>query len=576
MRKNGFFARLLSLFSSEAEVQPASCLHTLFDALEQCVLFISPDHRVVEINQQAIARSGYAEALLKGADITNVLSFSMEAGAETTHALPVTTPVNHLIDPVKSLTFRGYCQLGHGDKFPALVTTCPMLEGDNYLGTAIAIRDESDPQRLDDIHYNATHDYLTGAYNRFYFGNRLAELLKPDNPDTSVHVIGLVDLDSFKRINYLFGHYKGDEVLIHVVQALRDALGKHALIARQGGDEFVFVIQQSLEEVRQRTGKMLKTLETTPFYHGKHVFHISASIGLSIINPGQDTVSSAISRADQGCYHIKGLGGGEIAVVRNQDAAKMLQSQLNDYNYIDTFRQALKNDRLWLYAQRIVPMVADEDCPERIEILARFSDGQDLIMPGDILPALERGHVMYLFDKSVVRKLTDYIEQGIVSARYVNTNLSPFSLHDQETQQSLITLLQTAKKHGVLITFEITENALLSHLEHIRKITRMIKQHGGKIAIDDFGKGHASYGYIDQLDVDMIKIDGSLISRLADEKIHAIIASIQSVANSVGAVTVAEHVNSAEEKAVLREIGVQYVQSFLESLPYPLIQQEHA
>lgn len=546
-----------------------SLTEAIFNTIEIGILVIDREGIVVNVNRAVKDKMAETELTLVGERLNKQITIHPGHWHENS-----STPLSQLLYEKDQLIFIGYCQYAGQLKFPTTIKVYHLydkksLDKEQLLGCAIFITDESDKETLEEINYNATHDYLTGTYNRFYFGQCLEDIITNNDFNHSHYTIGLLNLDSFKKINDLFGHIKGDEVLIQVTKILRSHFGQGELISRQGGDEFVFVIPIEIEAALQKTEAMLRALETTDFYHNNQVFHISASVGLAAIQSNTETVASAIARADQGCYCIKSYGGGNVEVT--QQMSDSLQEQLLDYQMVENLKQSINAGSLSLYVQKIIPIDQDSNLPEYEEILVRLIENDQVIMPGSFIPVLERERKMHLLDKFVTAELTKLIARGRLDTHFMTINLSPFSMHDKETRQSLLAMLDVAKQHAVTIVFEITENALVTHFEKIKDVTRIIKQNGGKIAIDDFGTGYASYAYLDQLDIDFIKIDGSLVSRASkDSKILAIIASIQSIADSMGALTVAEHVKNNVDKALMSSIGIHYSQGYLDSKPSPL------
>ncbi|HPQ95686.1 MAG: EAL domain-containing protein [Thiothrix sp.] len=552
-------------------------LNTLFHAVQRLTLVLDQDNRIVQVNRFAMDHIGLDEAQLLGMAVDDLVRLSRVAPNNTWQETCLSALTRH---PGGARAYEGYCQFVVGgslqDRFPMTLDVYPLIADGHYLGCAVVILDETSRQYMAEIAYHASHDYLTGTYNRYYFDRQLEKILSGGAASAvSEYVIGLLDLDGFKKINDLFGHAKGDETLIRVAQVLRSHLGPDPLIARQGGDEFVFVIPMSLEQACQCSTRMLRQLEETAFYAGEHTFHVSASIGLAALVPHADTVSSAISRAGQGCYHIKGVGGGNIEVVRDSEVAGTLEEHLREFRMVDICLQAIRQEGLLLFAQPIIPLQAAAEWPPRVEILVRLEHDGIIRMPADFIPALERGRIIHQLDQAIFELLARYIEQGWLNAcRHINVNLSPFSLHNRSAQQAALHLLEVAHSHGIHVIFEVTENALISHFSRIQEVTRIIRQGGGHVAVDDFGKGLASYAYLEQLEIGMIKIDGSLVTRITEsEKILAIIASIQSIASSIGAVTVAEHVAGEPARRLLQEINITYTQSFYDGRPYPLLPQ---
>ena len=544
-----------------------SIINSLFDTMENYFFIIERDATINKTNQQATKEIKLKEEEIIGIKINEIIKIKI---LNNQKKYPIHVNVSQLLFDKTTNYWQGYCQFKDGSEFPAEITTYTLDIGDEHFGFALSVKDATEKKYIEGISYNATHDYLTGTYNRFYFDKKLEQTLLNKEAAQPSYSIGLLDLDSFKNINDLFGHSKGDEVLIHTTQVMLQHFGQDSIIARQGGDEFVFLLEMPQEQAYQVAQSMLATLRSSTFYHNQNSFHITASIGISEVKPGTDTVSTAIAKADQGCYKVKGNGGGNVAITQSKAVSEALEKKLSDFRIIDIFQQAIARDEIHIYAQEIIPLQKDSNLPSCIELLFRMHHEDEIFTPDQVLPALERSRMLHLLDGLVMDKLNLRIKNGSPIVENININLSPFSISNDKIKSHIESLIKIANQHDITITFEITERALMSHFELIKGASLFIKELGGKIAIDDFGKGQASYAYIEALNPDMIKIDGSLIERVgSDGKIRAIISSIQAIANSTGSITVAEHVLNEADKRILNEMGIDYIQSYLEGQPYP-------
>jgi EAL domain-containing protein (putative c-di-GMP-specific phosphodiesterase class I) len=243
-----------------------------------------------------------------------------------------------------------------------------------------------------------------------------------------------------------------------------------------------------------------------------------------------------------------------------------------EMQWVTRLHRALDEDRFCLYAQPIVPL--DSRTDKHYELLIRMKDEKGkIIRPGAFLPAAERYNLITQLDRWVIGKAIDLLRAHpafVNQIRFVSINLSGQSLADNNILNFIISQLDASGLEGDMICFEITETAAISNLISAQKFISTLKEIGCHFALDDFGSGFSSFGYLKNLPVDYLKIDGMFVKDIVDDPIdHAMVKSINEIGQVMGMQTIAEFVENDEIKGMLREIGVNYAQGYGIGRPLP-------
>ncbi|OOF16594.1 hypothetical protein BZG79_05565 [Salinivibrio sp. MA427] len=391
--------------------------------------------------------------------------------------------------------------------------------------------------------------------------------------DDTPSVLAFVDLDLFKIINDSVGHHAGDDVLCQVSQALADNIRSDDTVARLGGDEFAVLLTHcNMRDAKQTIADLISRLENLSFSYEERIFAISASVGL--VNIGDDalTLSDLMSRADVAMYEAKSAGRGQI--VDYNDISGFAQGRHNDMQMVGKITRALAEDRFTLYGQQVAP-AKGPTIEHWYELLVRMIDTDGNIMnPGQFIPAAETFGYIRDIDAWVANYVLNTRAQELAdSGLKFNLNLSAHSISDPKFQTHLKALLASSVFPAERLCFEITESALISHLNTAVSFIDELRAYGAHIALDDFGAGLCSFHYLKLFNVDVVKVDGQFVANLTDNENdidRVILESIVSICDTMGYKTVAEWVSDEEKLARVQEIGIHYVQGFLIDYPTPL------
>jgi diguanylate cyclase (GGDEF)-like protein/PAS domain S-box-containing protein len=439
----------------------------------------------------------------------------------------------------------------------------------------VVCRDITDRRRLEDqLSYQASHDALTDLINRREFERRLRRLLIYTEEHHADHVLCYLDLDQFKIINDTCGHVAGDELLRQIASLLTGQIRSRDTLARLGGDEFAVLMEHCpIGRAGVLADHIREAIEDFRFQWHEHHFSLGVSIGLVALQSGT-SFEDALSFADSACYAAKEKGRNRIHVYHPDDEP-VGATRTGDSHWVSGINAALENDRFVLYAQPI-HACCTESGGSRYEILLRLRDGANLVRPGTFMPAAERYNLSPKLDRWVLDHVIQWFEKhpGLLrQLELCSVNLSALSLCDESFREYVLNRLKSSELPKHKLCFEVTETAAIANLCRATDFIHSLREAGCRFALDDFGSGLSSFAYLRNLPVDMIKIDGTFVRNIANNKTdRMMVKSICELVSNMGMQTTAEYIETAEALEVLQEIGIDFVQGFHLGTPAPLEQ----
>ncbi len=442
------------------------------------------------------------------------------------------------------------------------------------LGFVLVFRDVSETRRMaGEMTYRATHDSLTGLINRAEFESRLARTLLRAKEDGSEHTLLYIDLDQFKVVNDTCGHAVGDHLLRQVARLLTGTVRSSDTLARLGGDEFAIILEGCAgPRALSVAQKICDRMDDFRFMHDEKRCRIGASIGLVPINGGWESISAIWQAADTACYSAKEAGRNRVHVWYETDLA--MQARHLETQWTSRIERALDENSFVLFAQRIEPLHGGAK-GARAEVLLRMrnADGT-LVQPGAFLPAAERFHLISRVDRWVVGRAIAWMiaAPSLSMIDSISVNLSGLSVGDRAFHAWAVKILADAGPQICSrLCLEITETAAITNPADAATFIQAVRALGVKVALDDFGAGASSFGYLKSLPVDYLKIDGQFIRDLVTDKLdRAAVRCFVDVAKAIGVETVAEFVDDPAVLHHLHEIGVDFAQGFLMHRPEPI------
>lgn len=445
-------------------------------------------------------------------------------------------------------------------------------EDDNIVRLMGVTQDITERKQIEEkLSHQASHDALTGLINRREFEQRTNRLLSTIQKDRTRHAMCFLDLDQFKVINDTCGHVAGDELLRQLAKLLRSTVRKRDTLARLGGDEFGVLMEHcTIDQAHRVTDEILAAINEYQFSWEGEIFRIGVSIGLIAITEATGNFTDLFKQADVACYLAKELGRNRIHIYHPDDAE--LAVRQSEMQWVGRINKALDENRFCLYAQPIVSLKSGD--ARHVELLVRMLDEDDeVIPPNSFLPAAERYNLSEKLDTWVVERTIGlmishpvFIEQ----MDFISINLSGQSVANAQFMHMVVALIGKSKIDAGKICFEITETAAISNLSAASTFIASLKDLGCRFALDDFGSGLSSFGYLKNLPVDYLKIDGMFVKDMVDDPIdNAMVKSINEIGHVMGMKTIAEYVENDDIKDKLIEIGVDYAQGYGIGKPEP-------
>ncbi|AZI56962.1 EAL domain-containing protein [Nakamurella antarctica] len=425
------------------------------------------------------------------------------------------------------------------------------------------------------LQQQAFSDQLTGVANRALFSNRLAHALDLHRRDMRPLALLYCDLDDFKGVNDSLGHAAGDELLIRIAERLRGALRTGDTLARLGGDEFAILIEDGGEATLVATRVMDAFQE--PFQLAGTSVLIGASVGVIEV-PAEDeapTVESLMSRVDVAMYSAKRAGKGQMAMYH----PSMALATSSDLRLRGPLSRAVHEGTITVLYQPIVELSSRRTVV--FEALARWEHAGAEIPPAEFIPLAARSHLMpALTDHILGRACADVARWSeLVGHRNlrVAVNIPPSLITDSEFPDRVAAVLEL---HGLLpqqLMLEITEDALLTDLDVAANVTGRLCTLGVLLALDDFGTGASSLFHLQQIPVQVLKIDICFVTRLdKDPAAVRFLQALIKLGQSLGVDVIAEGVEREEQAKILESLGCPYAQGYLFSHAIDAETIEHA
>jgi diguanylate cyclase (GGDEF)-like protein len=440
-------------------------------------------------------------------------------------------------------------------------------------GVVLVFHDVTEQRRVStEMSYRATHDALTGLLNRSEFEVRMRFLLHKAHTDGTHGSMLFIDLDQFKLVNDACGHSAGDRLLVQVGRLLGDVVRSSDTVARLGGDEFAIILEGCMPDQAQSVAQEIcDMLENYRFDYDGQRFRVGASIGLVPVDARWPAIAKIMQAADDSCYAAKEAGRNRVHPWSDSDRA--MRDRHSEMQWAARLTRALDENHFELFAQRLYPLqLAEGGIHAEILLRLRESNGS-LSLPGIFIPAAERFHLATRIDRWVLRRAIDWMSSAPLGAiEMLCVNLSGQSVGDRAFHRWAIGVLEEAGPSIChLLCLEITETAAITNLADASMFIHQLRQVGVRVALDDFGAGASSFGYLKTMPVDFLKIDGQFVRDLVTDRLdQAAVRCFVDVASLLGIKTVAEYVDHPDVLRTLRAMGVDMAQGFLIHKPAPL------
>ena len=532
-------------------------LQSIMDTAAEAIVTFDDSGNIENWNHAAESLFGWSESTVIGKNFCKHIS--IEAITDK--------PVNDDLTAIKHYIGVETEVVGihkNGSSIPLSLKISKMTLDGSPKYTALLANISERKAMMDNLKHIAEHDSLTGLYNRAFFHDYLEETCIQVKETKAILALLYIDLDNFKYINDSIGHLAGDQLLVEASNILNRRARGSDIIARLGGDEFVAIIDDADPGSIEKIAESFRTAlgDYTFKYDGKAV-NVGCSIGVTIIDENATSPSNILAQGDIACHLAKRAGRNRIHVFSSSDESNVENMSL-DIGWSQRIHDALDNDKFVLVAQPIYEINAKEICSYEVLVRMLDSDGA-LIMPGGFFSTAERFGLAVKIDLWVITNAVKKLSQlhKINPDIKFAINLSGQSITVPEVIAHIARLLKENNLDANKLTFEITETAAISDMDKAVLMLKELRKMGCRTALDDFGSGMSSFAYLQEMPVDIVKIDGRFIRNIAESSVdQAIVRAMNEIAHALGKLTVAEFVENEHHLKMLKLIGVDRVQGY--------------
>jgi len=414
------------------------------------------------------------------------------------------------------------------------------------------------------LQYLAYNDELTGLPNRNTLVDRIGQSIKKSSRDKHQFAILFLDLDRFKNVNDSLGHAVGDDLLQQVATRLNSTLRNNDTISRNGGDEFVVVLEElhDTNEVIHVAKKIISCLTET-FVIQSHKIHLGVSVGVSIYPLDGETPLVLLRNSDTAMYRAKKEGGNQFQFY-DESMSIQLRHRLELEHEL---HGALADDEFDLLYQPQISCLTG--VTTGFEALIRWDNikyGE--IQPNQFIPLLEETGLIYSVGEWVVSNVVDFISINHIKGINISINLSALQCNDLDFFNFVRNKIEQSSIDPSQIEFEITESLLINDFDKTRLLLDKMHSIGCTIALDDFGTGYTSMNYLARLPIDIIKIDKTLVREIdVNNNLRSIVNAIVTMSQGLGISNIFEGVETMAELATIKKMGGEVIQGFLFSKP---------
>ena len=569
-RKSCQLVDKIHLRSSKFEEQSRR-YELMFQSTGEGIYEIDSHGKCLFINRAALEMLGYTENELLGQDMHTLTHCCPEKGI----SFPIgDCPVHNVAKNNKGIRLLNDLKYRKGGStFIADTFAYPVIDVDGKTANIIVMfRDVTEERKMQKrIYHLATFDSLTGLQNRYSFEQSLKLAIESVGTENRQHTFCYIDIDQFKIINDTAGHIAGDAMLQSFSAYLIKHIRKDDILGRMGGDEFGLLLHDCQLDAAHGTIKNLQNHVARFFFQWEgQSFKVTLSIGICLLDTKVKGMTQALKWADQACYQAKESGRNRYHVYNSE--GNEFRTMNEQMGWVARINQALTDKRFFLRQQTIAPLGNKENPLRSFEVLISMQDETGKILPpGGFLPAAERYGMITAIDRWVVQTTFDWLENHPAeqpTLDFISINLSGKSFSDDDLLKFIQTELKKCSFSPAQICFEITETAAMHQMQKSIHFIQEVKKIGCRFALDDFGSGMASFGYLKNFPVDFIKIDGSFVQDMARNPLsRAIVDSIYRVAQVMKIATIAEHAEDQETLETLKTIGIDFVQGYVIARP---------
>jgi diguanylate cyclase (GGDEF)-like protein len=540
-----------------------SLLSSTLDATADGILVVSTDGRITRHNRRFAEMWGVPEEILAAGDDSAAIEFVLSQLSDPGHFLG---KVQELYAQPEA---ESHDVLEFTDGRIIERFSMPQRVGGEVVGRVWSFHDITERARLEaELAHQAFHDALTGLANKALFRDRLDHAISRHERSGALLAVVFVDLDDFKTINDSLGHNIGDEILLGVADRVRSCIRPSDTAARLGGDEFAVLVEDatSAAQVVDVVERMQGVLRA-PFDALGRAVHARASIGIAF-GSATATADALLRNADLAMYTAKRQGKDRFAVFQSE----MHEAAVARLEMEGAMRRGLEYGEFLLHYQPVVAVRSGELVGA--EALVRWAHPtKGLLAPDTFIPLAEDTGLIAQLGRHVLHmacaEARRWIDLGVPASFYITVNVSARQLEDRFIDDVRAALASSGLPATRLI-LEMTETAMMVDTDRVLAVLTGLKALGVRLAIDDFGTGYSSLSYLQQLPVDVLKIDRAFIESIDhDVEASSLVRTILALATTLHLTAVAEGVETQSQVEALVDLGGEFAQGYHYARPMP-------
>jgi diguanylate cyclase (GGDEF)-like protein/PAS domain S-box-containing protein len=538
------------------------------DSIGDAVMSTDAEGRITFLNLVAERLTGWPEPEASGQCMDEVFRI-----VDATTRKTITNPMETAVTQNRVGHLPGNCILIRRDGHEMFIedSAAPIHSREGKItGSVIVFRDVSMARKLaEETMHASQHDFLTGLPNRLLLEDRLGQAIALAQRHAGQVAVLYMDLDGFKYINDSLGHLVGDQLLQSIATRLREQVRTPDTVSRQGGDEFVMLLQdvQKAEDAEVAAKRIIETVSAVHSI-GEHQLYVTASIGVSLYPGDGLNAETLMKNADTAMYHAKASGRQCCKFF----TPAMNVRAVNRQSIEEDLRQALSRKELHLHYQPKIDLKTGAIAG--VEALLRWTHAtRGAVAPGKFIAVAEESGLILPIGAWVLREACrqakTWMDQGLPVASMA-INVSAVQLQDANFLNEVIAVLGETGMNPGALELELTESVLVHLSDHAQAVLQSLRDRGVMVSIDDFGTGYSSLSSLTKLPVDILKIDQSFIHELKQcPDDTAITVAIIQMGRSLHLRVVAEGVESVEDLEFLAAHDCDEAQGFYFSHPMP-------
>lgn len=542
-------------------------LRITLNSIGDAVIAVDTEGIITFINPIAERMTGWHAKSALGRPIETVMNIVIEGVSESS-----VNPVRLALQEqrIVGMALNSKLHNQNGEEFHVEDSAAPIRDKDGVItGAIIVFHDVSEAVAMSiKMSHLANHDQLTDLPNRILLHDRLTYACKLAHYSNKKVATILIDIDHFKYINDTLGHTIGDELIRQLAYRIQEIIPESCTLARIGGDEFLLLIPNisHIEEVDEMANNITHAMHQ-PFEIVQQRLNVSASLGISIYPNDAATHDDLMRHSDVAMYRAKHEGRNRYCFFSDELEKQVLKRHSLQLR----LREAISNNEIQVYYQPKVQLTDGKLIG--FEALARLQDENGhFVSPCDFIPLAEETGQITALGFQVLEKAC--LQASHWQQKYdhfsVSVNVSVGQFADENFVNSVLKTLEKTGLPCSLLELEVTESALMSDNDKSYAILTDLYKRGIKVSIDDFGTGYSSLSYLKKFRVDILKIDQSFVKdMLLDVSDLDIVKTIISLANSMKLNTIAEGIETSEQRDALLSLGCQIGQGYYFSRPMP-------